>query len=196
VELTVLAVPGCPNAALLDRRLAIAAAGLPDVTVTRRVVDDERQAAALGMRGSPTLLIEAADPFAAPGQSTGLSCRLYLQADGSLRGAPPVESLRRALEGGGSGASSRRQPSGSCHADRDLPGGQAEVWLRPRFPIYLTPKHSGTKLTTTMISNAFTYAFQLNDVTWNTFSRPIRLRRGSRMASIAQCVRPQRRALT
>ncbi len=98
MELTVLAVHGCPNVALLVGRLAIAAAGLTDVAVTRRVVDDERQAAALGMRGSPTLLIDRSDPFAAPGQPTWLGCRLYPQVDGSLRGAPTVESLRRALE--------------------------------------------------------------------------------------------------
>jgi hypothetical protein len=97
VELTVLAVPGCPNAALLEKRLAIVVTGLPEVTVTRKVIDDELRAAALGMRGSPTLLVDRADPFAAPGQPTGLSCRLYLQADGSLGGAPPVESLCRAL---------------------------------------------------------------------------------------------------
>jgi hypothetical protein len=98
VEVIVLAVPGCPNAAFLARRLAVAAAGLPDVTVIRRVVGDERQAAALGMRGSPTLLIDGADPFAAPSPRAGLGCRLYPQADGSLSGAPPAESLRHALE--------------------------------------------------------------------------------------------------
>jgi hypothetical protein len=100
VELTVLSVPGCPNAALLDERLAAAAAGLPAVTVSWRVVDDEQLAAVLGMRGSPTLLIDLADPFAVPGQPAGLSCRLYPQADGSRGGAPSVESLRRALEHG------------------------------------------------------------------------------------------------
>jgi len=100
MELTVLAMPDCPNVALMVRRLAVAAAGLPDVTVIRRVVDDEGQAAALGMRGSPTLLIDGADPFAAASQPVGLGCRLYRQADGSLSGAPPVRSLRRALEQG------------------------------------------------------------------------------------------------
>lgn len=98
MELTVLAVPGCPNVALLARRLAIATAGLPGVRVIRRVVHDERQAAALGMRGSPTLLIDGADPFAPASQPTGLGCRLYRQADGSLGGAPPVDSLRDVLE--------------------------------------------------------------------------------------------------
>jgi hypothetical protein len=98
MELTVLAVPGCPNVEVMAKRLGIAAAGLPDVTVVRRVVRDERQAAALGMRGSPTLLIDGADPFAAVSQPTGLGCRLFPHADGSLRGAPSVGSLRRALE--------------------------------------------------------------------------------------------------
>jgi len=134
VELTVLAVPGCPNAALLDERLAVAAAGLPDVTIIRRVVEDERQAAALGMRGSPTLLINEADPFAAPGQSTGLSCRLYLQADGSRRGVPPLESLRRALGHGRVAATSRLRPAGSG-APQTAPASQVEVRLCPRLPI-------------------------------------------------------------
>jgi acyl CoA:acetate/3-ketoacid CoA transferase alpha subunit len=101
VEVTVLTVPQCPNAALMDERLAAAAAGLPGVRVTRRVVGDEQQAVALGMRGSPTLLIGGADPFAAPGQPASLSCRLYRQADGSLAGAPPADALRRALAGAG-----------------------------------------------------------------------------------------------
>jgi hypothetical protein len=133
VELTVLAVPGCPNAALLDERLAVATAGLPDVTVIRRVVEDERQAAALGMRGSPTLLINEADPFAAPDQPTGLSCRLYLQADGSRWGVPPLESLRRAL--GHGRVPSDLAPSADSGAAPKAPAGQVEVRLRPRLPI-------------------------------------------------------------
>jgi hypothetical protein len=98
MELTVLAMPGCPNVALLARRVAIATAGLAGVRIIRRVVHDERQAAALGMRGSPTLLVDGEDPFAVASQPTGLGCRLYRQADGSVAGAPPVGSLRRALE--------------------------------------------------------------------------------------------------
>jgi predicted DsbA family dithiol-disulfide isomerase len=97
MELTVLAVPACPNAALLEKRLAEAVAGLPGVRVAREVVHDERQAAALGMRGSPTLLIDGRDPFAAPGQPASLSCRLYPQPDGSIAGAPSAHALRQAL---------------------------------------------------------------------------------------------------
>ena len=121
MELTVLAVPGCPNAAVLDERLALVAAGLPGVTVIRRFVDDEQEAVALGMRGSPTLLIDRTDPFAVPGQSAGLTCRLYLQADGSLRGAPSVESLRRALEHDAPTATSPNRSAGLRGSAGTLP---------------------------------------------------------------------------
>jgi hypothetical protein len=50
------------------------------------------------MCGSPTLLINGVDPFAAPGQLPTLSCRLYPDATGRLEGAPPVAALRQALQ--------------------------------------------------------------------------------------------------
>jgi MerR HTH family regulatory protein len=46
--------------------------------VHRRVIADEREAARAGMHGSPTLLVNGADPFAAPGQHSGggaVACR-------------------------------------------------------------------------------------------------------------------------
>src|SRR5262245_8952244 len=55
VEVTVLVIAGCPGAALLDERLAAAAASLPGIRVSLRVIADEAEAAATGMRGSPTL---------------------------------------------------------------------------------------------------------------------------------------------
>jgi len=98
MELTVLTVPGCPNAAAFEERLAAALAGHPDAVVRRRQVADEREAAETGMAGSPTLLINGLDPFAAPGQVPGLSCRLYWDAAGRPARAPSVEDIRRALE--------------------------------------------------------------------------------------------------
>ena len=93
-----LAVRDCPNAIVLEERLAAALAGCPDAVVRRRQVADEQEAAETGMAGSPTLLIDGTDPFAVPGQAPGLSCRLYRDAAGRLAGAPSVEDLRRALE--------------------------------------------------------------------------------------------------
>ena len=98
MELTLLTVPACPSAALFEERLAAAQADHPDVVVQRREIADEREAAEAGMRGSPTLLIDRVDPFAAPGQPPSLSCRLYRDASGRAGGAPPVAALRRVLE--------------------------------------------------------------------------------------------------
>jgi hypothetical protein len=58
MELTILTVPECPHAPLLDDRLAQVLDGVPhealegrtDVVVTRRVITDEREAARCGMR--------------------------------------------------------------------------------------------------------------------------------------------------
>lgn len=98
MELTLLAIPDCPNAAGFEQRLALALAGRPDAVLRRREVADEREAAQAGMNGSPTLLINGVDPFAVPGQAPGLACRLYRDAAGRPAGAPTVEALRRALD--------------------------------------------------------------------------------------------------
>jgi hypothetical protein len=101
MELTVLALAGCPNAAVLEQRLAEALAGQPGVTVERRVIADAAEAARCGMNGSPTLLAGGQDPFAAPGRGPAVACRLYRGEDGRLDGAPAVEALRRVLERAG-----------------------------------------------------------------------------------------------
>jgi hypothetical protein len=97
MDVTVLAIAECPGAALLEDRLPVAAAGLPGIQVSRRLITSEAEATAAGMSGSPTLLIDGADPFAVPGQEPGLACRLYRQDDGSLAPAPSAGQLRRVL---------------------------------------------------------------------------------------------------
>jgi hypothetical protein len=101
MELVVLTVPGCPNAAALDERLAAALAEYPAAVVRHRVVGDEREAAQVGMHGSPTLLVNGADPFAQPGQPPSLSCRLYRDASGLAGPVPSVQELRRVLAAAG-----------------------------------------------------------------------------------------------
>lgn len=98
MELTLLTIPDCPNAAGFEQRLALALAGRPDAVLRRREVADEREAAQAGMNGSPTLLINGVDPFAVPGQAPGLACRIYWDSAGRPAGAPTVEALRRALD--------------------------------------------------------------------------------------------------
>ena len=97
MDVTVLAVAGCPHAALLEERLAAALAGGPPPVIIRRVITDPAEAAPAGLHGSPTVLLDGWDPFAAPGQVASMSCRLYDNGAGQLEGAPSVGRLRQAI---------------------------------------------------------------------------------------------------
>lgn len=97
MKLTVLTVPDCPNGPVLDQRLAEVLADRPDISVTRRVITDERTAAEAGMHGSPTILIDGSDPFADPDTPSGISCRIYRDNDGGIIGAPSAAALRQAI---------------------------------------------------------------------------------------------------
>ena len=66
-----------------------------------KVVDDAETAAAVGMTGSPTLLVDGVDPFAEPGLAPSISCRLYRDECGA-QGAPSVAVLRHVLNAAGS----------------------------------------------------------------------------------------------
>ncbi|CRK57742.1 Organomercurial lyase [Alloactinosynnema sp. L-07] len=92
----ILHVPDCPSVRVLRERLDVAMAGVV-VEVVLRVVRDAETAAAVGMTGSPTLLVDGVDPFAEPGVAPSMSCRLYRHADGHLDGAPSVARLSEVL---------------------------------------------------------------------------------------------------
>ena len=95
MRLQILHVPDCPGAATLAAHLAQLAGGRADVE--QQVVADLDQATALGMTGSPTLLINGADPFAAAGLPPSLSCRLYRDENGSIARAPSLAQVRAVL---------------------------------------------------------------------------------------------------
>lgn len=88
---------GCPNWATADRRLAELSAEL-GFELRRRTVTTPEEAEAVHFLGSPTILIDGDDPFAAPGEACGLSCRVYETPDG-LTGSPTTDQLRAALGG-------------------------------------------------------------------------------------------------
>ncbi|MCX5302800.1 organomercurial lyase [Streptomyces sp. NBC_00160] len=97
MRITVLTVPDCPNARVVEDRIARATAGRSaDVELVE--VADQEQAARVGMTGSPTVLINGVDPFAVPGAPASVSCRLYRGPDSRVEGAPGVADLRRALD--------------------------------------------------------------------------------------------------
>jgi len=101
MRLQVLHVPGCPNAVALTTRLAQLLGGRD--RVEQQVICDENEAAAAGMSGSPTLLLDGIDPFAVARRPPGLSCRLYLDENGALAGAPSLVQLRAAITRKGAG---------------------------------------------------------------------------------------------
>ena len=98
MTVTLLFLPDCPNWRLADERLreALALAGRDDVRVEHRLVATAEQAAAVGFRGSPTVLVDGRDPFAEPDSPIGLSCRVYRSGNG-LAGSPTVAQLLAVL---------------------------------------------------------------------------------------------------
>jgi hypothetical protein len=124
MQLTVLAVPGCPNAPVLGDRLAAVLGGRAGVLVSHRVISDEGEAARWGMHGSPTLLIDGVDPFAGRGQTPSMSCRLYRDDNGQLSGSPSVGQLRQAI---GQALAAAPRPGDPAWLDSLGRGGRGRV---------------------------------------------------------------------
>lgn len=97
VNADLLYVADCPNRDVAAHRLAEAAdrAGV-ELVVRERLVADADTAAALGMHGSPTILIDGRDVADAGGTTPSISCRLYTTTSG-IDGAPSVDCLVAAL---------------------------------------------------------------------------------------------------
>jgi hypothetical protein len=91
MTITILYFDGCPNWELARERV-IEAAQLAGSTndIELRRVDSPEDAEQVGFAGSPTILIDGADPF--PNGTTGFACRLY-----GGDHAPSVTDLVRAL---------------------------------------------------------------------------------------------------
>ncbi|MER5910378.1 hypothetical protein ABT124_07705 [Streptomyces sp. NPDC001982] len=133
MRITVLAVPDCPNAPVIEERIVRALDGRGADMETVEVANQE-QAARLGMTGSPTVLIDGVDPFAVAGAPASVSCRLYRGPDGRAEGAPSVADLQRALNFFTSGRSARvwagRHPD---HTGRSVDQARAEILGRSVF---------------------------------------------------------------
>lgn len=98
MEVEIVYFAGCPNVGMARQRVLEAARGVGiAVDVRERLVADESQATAAGMRGSPTVLVAGTDVEGVAGGSASLSCRLYPSGDG-YAGAPDVATITDALE--------------------------------------------------------------------------------------------------
>lgn len=98
IKIELLVVPDCPNEADAAELITTAAADTGvQATVTRIVIATLGQARERGFVGSPTILLNGADPFAQPDAAVALACRLYSTPDGA-RGVPTLRDLRQALK--------------------------------------------------------------------------------------------------
>ena len=91
VRITLQYFEGCPNWEVTDRRLA--ALGVP---VTYQRIETLSEALQQCFRGSPTVLVNGADPFEEPGAPIGLTCRVYKGPSGPS-GAPSIDDLAEAI---------------------------------------------------------------------------------------------------
>lgn len=94
-RLQLLYFPDCPNWQLADERLRDAASHL-GLSIEHVLVTTTEAAERLSFRGSPTILIDGVDPFAAGDEPIGLSCRIYLTPDG-CEGSPTSAQLAAVL---------------------------------------------------------------------------------------------------
>jgi hypothetical protein len=94
VNLEVLHVAQCPNLTAMLQRLGQAT----DLPVTTREISTATEASAFGMAGSPTLMINGADPFTTANHTDGaLACRLYRDENGQPVPVPSLAQLRDAI---------------------------------------------------------------------------------------------------
>jgi hypothetical protein len=89
---------GCPHWRMAHNRLreALRAKGMADVEPVLERVETAEDAERLRFIGSPTILVDGRDPFAAAESAFGLTCRVY-QIPGGLAGSPTLDQLRGAL---------------------------------------------------------------------------------------------------
>lgn len=98
MDVRLLYFDGCPNWMLARDRLveAVRAVGADPDEIRMEAVETPEEAERLQFRGSPSILIDGSDPFAAPGSPVGLACRRF-QTDAGMQGSPSIDQLVAAI---------------------------------------------------------------------------------------------------
>lgn len=99
MEIDLLYVADCPNRTSARELVELALTRTQLTAVVReREIHSNEEAECLGMRGSPTILIDGQDPFAGRAGPAAMSCRLY-RSDAGVSGVPTISQLIEALGG-------------------------------------------------------------------------------------------------
>ena len=96
MKLELLYFDDCPNWKIAAERLDDVA-GARDLIVERRLVTTQEEAEADRFRGSPTIMVDGEDPFAAGDEPFGLACRMYQTPDGPA-GSPTIQQIEAVLD--------------------------------------------------------------------------------------------------
>jgi hypothetical protein len=96
VKVTLLYFDDCPHWKQMAAQVDRLAQEIPGIKVDRQTVTTPEEAAAIGFRGSPSVLIEGIDAFIDQAAPVGLSCRVYETPSGPS-GNPSFEQLRERL---------------------------------------------------------------------------------------------------
>ena len=97
MEVTLRYFDGCPNWKEAQAHLEVLGDEGFHLEIGHQLIDTPELAAQVGFRGSPTILLNGADPFADPDAPVGLTCRVY-QTDTGFDGSPSIDQLRAAIE--------------------------------------------------------------------------------------------------
>lgn len=93
MEVTLQYFDGCPSWKTTAEHLSTLVDQGLVATVRYELIDNHEMAVARRFRGSPTVLIDGTDPFAAKDGPLGLACRVYQTEDG-YAGSPSLSQLR------------------------------------------------------------------------------------------------------
>ena len=97
VEVTLQYFDGCPNWKDVEALLTtLSREPGGKINIRRQLVETHEEAEQHRFRGSPTILVNGVDPFAAPEAPIGLTCRIF-QTENGPAGAPSIEALRAAI---------------------------------------------------------------------------------------------------
>ena len=100
-EIVIQYFDGCPNWKHLRSTVEALMSELGiDGAIELQRVETPEEAVSLRFRGSPTLLIDGADPFAGDDAPFGLGCRVYRTRSG-ISGKPTYDQIRSVLDQGG-----------------------------------------------------------------------------------------------
>ena len=101
MNVVVLYIDGCPSFEWLMAELQDLTCDRPDIVVSRVLVLTDIEARALGFDGWPTIQVDGFDPFPAPREFAGLSCRRYpccVDDAGRVPGYPTKAKLSEVLQ--------------------------------------------------------------------------------------------------